>query len=211
MTPTIEGHTMRWYAELPRRRLWQVLGDLALLVWAWVWWQIASQFRGLVEALAVPGERIESGGERFASGLRAVADRVGDVPLAGDALRSPFSALADAAGAIADAGVTQQEVVLELASWSFWLLLLVPVVMVAVPYVVLRVHRARQTAAAVRLRASGDLHLLALRAATRRPLRDILAVTETPGPDLREGRPEALAALELRQLGLGPTTTSPSA
>lgn len=195
---------MRWYGELGATRMRQIAGDLLLLAWAWLWWRLASRFRELVSALATPGERIESGGDRLAGGLADVADRVGDVPLAGDALRVPFEALSSAAEAIADAGATQQQVVLDLATWSFWLLLILPVLAVALPYLALRVQRARQAAVAVRLRATGDLHLLAVRAAANRPLARILEATDAPGRDLQEGRPDALAALELRSLGLRP-------
>ncbi|MDX1619593.1 MAG: hypothetical protein R3320_01285 [Nitriliruptorales bacterium] len=195
---------MRWYAERSPVRARQILGDLLLVAWGWVWWRIATHFRDLIEALTVPGEQIEAGGERFASGLTDVASRVGEVPLAGDALRAPFEALAGAADSIAGAGVAQQQVVHDLAAWSFWLLLLVPLLMLGIPYVAFRLYRARQAAFASRLRESGDLHLLAVRAAANRSLASIMRVSEHPGRDLQERRPEALAGLELRQLGLEP-------
>ncbi|MDX1659516.1 MAG: hypothetical protein R3343_11900 [Nitriliruptorales bacterium] len=199
---------MRWYGELAGARTRQILGDLLLVGWVWLWWRIATRFRDLVAALAEPGAKIESGGTRFATGLGDVADRVGDVPLAGEVLRAPFEALADAAGVIAAAGETQQQVVFDLASWSFWLLLVVPVLAIAVPYLSHRVSRARQASIAARLRETGDLQLLALRAAANRSLSTLVRASEAPGRDLLEGRPEALARIELRHLGLRTPTGS---
>lgn len=193
---------MRWYAELGSVRTRQIAGDLLLLAWTWIWWRVADRFRELISALAEPGRQIERGGDRFADGLTDAADRIGGVPLAGDALRAPFETLARAADAIAGAGATQQQVVADLANWSFWLVLLIPVLGLGLPYLLLRLYRARQAGMAARLRASGDLQLLAVRAAANRSLRSILRVSDSPGRDLTEGRPEALAGLELRQLGL---------
>lgn len=195
---------MRWYAELPHVRIRQVLADLALAVWVWLWWRIASGFRDLVAALAEPGRQLARGGDRFADGLGNVAERVGDVPLAGSSLRAPFEALASAATGIRDAGIAQQQLVHELASWSFWLLLLLPALGLGLPYVFLRLRRGREAADAAALRDSGQLHVLAVRAAAHRSLRSIRRVSRTPGEDLLTGRGEALAALELRELGLRP-------
>lgn len=193
---------MRWYAELPQVRFRQVLGDLAVVLWVWLWWRVAARFRDLVAALAGPGRQIERGGDRFADGLGSVADRVGDVPLAGPSLRAPFEALASAATNIRDAGVAQQALVHELATWSFWLLLLLPALGLGLPYLLRRLRRAAEAAEAAALRDEGQLQVLAVRAAAHRSLRSIRRASPAPGEDLLRGRVDALAGLELRELGL---------
>jgi len=191
-----------WYAETTGRRTAQVLADAAVLAWVWLWWWLSRMLHDLVAALGAPGRGLAGASDRLASGFRDVADAVDGAPLVGGVLRSPFAELAGAADAIGGAGTAQDAAAAALADWLSAIVLLAPVLAVGVVWLVVRVRGARRTAAARRLRDHGDHDLLALRALVTRPTRQLLAVSDAPVADWRAGRTEALAALELRRLGL---------
>lgn len=191
-----------WYAETTGRRVRQVLADLGMLLWAWVWWRLGRATHDLVAALGAPGRRLESTGDRLAAGFRDVADAVAGTPLVGGALGSPFDELADAAGSVAGVGAAQDAAAAALADWLFVLVVLLPVGAVGIAWLLLRVRGARRAATARDLRDRGLDDLLALRALTSRPLRELLAAAEDPAGAWRAGETAALAGLELRRLGL---------
>lgn len=191
-----------WYAETTGRRTTQVLVDASVLAWTVLWWWLSRMTHDLVAALGAPGRGLAGASDRLASGFRDIADSVAGTPLVGGALRSPFAELADAADTISGVGTAQDAAAGVLADWLAALVLLTPVLTVGVVWLLVRVRGARRAGAARRLRDSGHLDLLALRALVERPTRQLLAVSETPVADWRAGRTEALAALELRRLGL---------
>lgn len=191
-----------WYAETTGRRTAQVLVDAAVLAWVVLWWQVSRAAHDLVAALGTPGRGLAGAGDRLASGFSDAADAVDGAPLVGGVLRSPFADLADAATTIGSVGTAQDAAAAGLADWLSALVLLVPVVTVGVVWLVARVRGARRAGGARRLRDRGDHDLLALRALATRPTRDLLAVSDAPVADWRAGRTDALAALELRRLGL---------
>lgn len=191
-----------WYAETPARRLRQVLADVAMLVWAWLWWQLATATHDLVAALGDPGRGLMSTGDRLAAGFRDVADTVTGTPLVGGALGAPFDELADAAGAVAGVGAAQAEAAGQLADWLLLLVLVVPVGVVGVVWLALRLRGARRAAHARHLREEGMDDLLALRALATRPLRELVEAADDPAAAWRAGETSALADLELRRLGL---------
>jgi hypothetical protein len=131
---------------------------------------------------------------------------VGRVPLVGDQLVKPFNGAADAARSLADAGREQQVVVGRMAVVLALVAVAVPLALVLFLWLPLRVRWIRRAgvASAVRGQPAGR-DLLALRALASQPL-NVLAKL---GPDIaqswRNGDAEAvdaLAALELRRLGL---------
>lgn len=191
-----------WYAETTARRVRQVLADVGMLVWAWLWWRLGRATHDLVAALGAPGRRLESSGDRLASGFRDVADAIAGAPLIGGALGSPFDELADAAGSVAGVGAAQDAAAAALADWLFVLVVLLPVGAVGVVWLLVRVRGARRAATARALRDRGMDDLLALRALATRPLRELLAAADDPAAAWRAGETSALAGLELRRLGL---------
>ncbi|GAA4961907.1 hypothetical protein [Actinoplanes utahensis] len=197
---------MKFYADRVPVALRQLITDVFVVIWVFVWLRIAFWIQDIVEKLAVPGEKLESAGTGIATNLADAGGKVGDVPLVGDELTKPFTGAADAARSIADAGRQQQEFVGQLA-------LILPAVAVAVPLALvlflwlpwrlLWIRRAG-VASAVRENPAGQ-DLLALRALTSQPLTRLARL----GPDIaqswRAGDPAAVAALaelELKQLGL---------
>lgn len=191
-----------WYAETTGRRAAQVLADASVLAWVVLWWWLSRVIHDLVTALGAPGRGLAGASDRLASGFRDVADAVDGAPLVGGVLGSPFAELADAAETIGGVGTAQDAAAAVLADWLSAIVLLAPVVAVGLVWLVVRARGARRAGSARRLRARGDHDLLALRALVTRPTRQLLAVTDAPVADWRAGRTEALAALELRRLGL---------
>ena len=194
---------MKLYAETAGLRTRQLVGDLAVLAWTAAWVAAGVALYRLVEKLAVPGARVEQAGGSFAGDIAEIQQKVGRLPVVGDELQDPFGRLAGVGRTLAAAGVTQQEVVHQLALWLGVVVAVVPIVALLLVWLPRRVSWAREAGAASRLRMDGaDLELFAIRAVANRPLRDLHRVTPDPAGDLRAGEYQALADLELRALGL---------
>ena len=194
---------MKLYAETAALRTRQLLGDLAVLAWTAAWVAAGLGMYRLVEKLAVPGQRVEQAGSAFAGDVAEIQQKVGRLPVVGDELQDPFGRLAGVGRTLAAAGVTQQEVVHQLALWLGVVVAVVPIVALLLVWLPRRVLWTREAGAASRLRLDGaDLELFALRAVANRSLRELHKVTPDPAGDLRAGEFEALADLELRALGL---------
>ncbi len=194
---------MKIYAETPRFRTRQVLGDLALVGWIFLWVRIGLRVKELVDRLGAPGRTIEDAGSSFAETLESAAREVADVPVVGDALQTPLEAAADAGRMLQEAGTSQQDVVHTLALWLGTLLALIPILFALYHWVPRRVRWVREASAAHRLRVdANDMQLFALRAIATRPLHELRRATEDPAAAFAAGDYEALAAIELNELGL---------
>ncbi len=202
---------MKVYAETASRRARQLVADL--LVGAWVAASVLAGLavRRLVDELARPGQAVQQAGDRVANGMGGVQDQVSRIPAIGGGLRAPFERLGEAGEALARAGATQQQVVHELALWLGVLVALIPILVVLAAWLPGRIRWIREATAASRLRrdlSGGDLGLFALRAIANRPLRELRRASPDPVADLQRGDYGALAALELRALGLRPARPS---
>jgi hypothetical protein len=197
---------VKLYADRVPVALRQLLTDIFVVIWVYLWLRVAFWIHDVVEKLAVPGQKLEGAGSGIADNLAEAGGKVGRVPIVGDELTAPFTGAADAARSIADAGRQQQEFVEQLA-------LILPAVAVGVPLALVLflwlpwrliwIRRAG-VAAAVRNNPAGQ-DLLALRALATQPLNRLAKL----GPDIaqnwRAGDSAAVAALaelELRELGL---------
>jgi len=192
------------YAQIPARRTRQILGDLATLGWTLGWSVIAWWLHGQLLRLAAPGRALQSAGADLADSLTSVGKRVGALPLAGSELRKPFEAAAGAGRTLADAGVTQQHGVSQLALLIPLLLAGPPVLFVLLRWATGRLSWIRRANAAARA-GSIELDLYALRALTRQPMSRLRRLSSDPAGDWRRGDPamlRALADLELAELGL---------
>jgi hypothetical protein len=194
---------MRLYAETAPRRARQLAGDLLVLAWTAAWVFAGRSLYLLVEKLAAPGRAVQRAGTSFATDAGEIQQKVARIPVVGDELRDPFGRLGGVGRTLADAGVTQQQVVHDLALWLGVLVAAVPVAALLVMWLPGRVAWAREAGAASRLRKGGaDLELFAVRAVANRSLRELYRVTPDPAGALRSGDYAGLAALELRALGL---------
>jgi hypothetical protein len=121
----------------------------------------------------------------------------------GSSLRRPFLGAADAGRTLETAGSAAGSTVHTLALWLALFVALLPIVWLVARYVPGRVRWMREAGAASSLRLDAeDLHLFALRAATSAPFHVLRAACPDPSAALAAGDYDALAAIELRRLGL---------
>jgi len=197
---------VKLYAERLPTAIRQLLTDIVVVVWVYLWIRAGLWVHDMVARLAVPGQKLESAGGGIADNLADAGSKVNRVPLVGDQLVKPFNGAADAARSIADAGRQQQHIVDQMSVLLAVLAVSVPLALVIFLWLPLRLRWMRRAgvASAVRAEPAGR-DLLALRALASRPLDELTRL----GPDIaqswRNGDAEAvdaLAALELRHLGL---------
>ena len=183
---------LKFYAEVPRVRFRQVLLDVGTVLWVVVWVRVGLWLHGLVLRLEGPGRGLEDAGNRIAGWrIPILGDRLGPITSGGEALQR--------------AGDTQQDVVQTLAVWLAVLLAGVPIGWLLVRYLPGRLRWAREAAAASHLRSQpAAAQLFALRALANRPVHRLRRVAADPAGAYARGDYEALAALELAELGLGP-------
>ncbi|QDO88672.1 hypothetical protein FNH13_10290 [Ornithinimicrobium ciconiae] len=203
---------MQWYAETPARRTRQVIADLVVLAWVVLWVLVGRWIYSLVSALSAPADPLRTAGQRVQTRAEEIATTIGDTPLVGDRLTGPFEGVASAGGSLVTAGDSLESAVHRVATLVGTLTALVPIVLVVAAYLLVRVVAARRAGALARFRDSeGALDLLALRALVNQKPTRLAAVGADPLSGWRSGDQEqisALAAMELRRVGLRPTPLS---
>jgi hypothetical protein len=177
-----------------------------VVVWVYLWVRAGIWVHDMVQKLAVPGAKLQSAGDGIAGNLADAGGKVGRVPLVGDQLVKPFNGAASAARSLADAGREQQQIVGRMSVIVALAAVAVPLALVVFLWLPLRLRWIRRAGVATTVRdAPAGRDLLALRALATVPLNQLAKL----GPDIaqswRNGDAEAvdaLAALELRRLGL---------
>ncbi len=200
---------MRLYAVSPALRGRQVVADAALLTWLLVWLLVARAVHGAVLVLAEPGRAIADLGTSVSGNMASAADAARGVPLVGDELSSPFTALGAAGHSVGGVGSAAEDAVGTLAWTLAVVLVLLPAGWAVARWLPWRLRWARESQAAARLLRGGvpDLELLAARAAATAPLPALATLPPGTGAAWRAGDPaatRALAAVELRRLGMHP-------
>ncbi|RSM68725.1 hypothetical protein DMB66_12185 [Actinoplanes sp. ATCC 53533] len=199
---------MKMYADRLPTAIRQLLTDLLVVFWVYAWIRAGIWINDMVEKLGVPGQKLQEAGTGIAGNLGDIGGKVGRVPLVGDELTAPFNSAADAAKSLAEAGRQQQEVVDNLALTMALLIIAVPLALVLFLWLPLRLRWMRRAAVAAKVRNEpAGQDLLALRALASRPLNELAKL----GPDIAQSwrngdaaAVRALAALELKELGLKP-------
>jgi hypothetical protein len=202
------------YADTSVRRTRQVLGDLAVVLWGWLWIQVAHKVHEATLELATPGRTIDSSASDLAGRLRDAGRAVAGVPLVGDLVRAPFDGAGRAATRLSEPGQQQVAAVESLAHWLALSVALIPILALAWFYVPQRLAFVRRATAGQRfLDAGADLDLFALRAMAHQPLHVLARIDPDPAGAWRRGEPRAidrLALLELRSIGLRPPPATSS-
>ena len=160
LTLAPRGPRLLVYAERPRRRMLQVLGDLAVAVWVVLVVSAAIALHDVVLALQTAGRGLTDAGDRVRGVFDGAARAAGDVPFVGDRLSGAFTPGTDAGTAISDAGRAQVEAVAAVATGLAWLVVVVAAFPVLATWLALRIRwilRARHALAAREL----DVDLLA--------------------------------------------------
>jgi hypothetical protein len=197
---------VKLYADRIPTALRQLITDIIVVLWVYLWVRAGLWVHDMVQKLGVPGEKLQSAGTGMANNLNDAGGKVGKVPLVGDQLVKPFNGAADAARSLADAGREQQQVVTKMSVIVALAAVAVPLALVLFLWLPLRVRWIRRAGVATSVRsAPAGRDLLALRALATQPLNQLAKL----GPDIaqswRNGDAEAvdaLASLELRKLGL---------
>lgn len=201
---------MKVYADLPARRLRQVVGDASLLLWVVLWWWLSRVVHDATMSLAGPGRELQEAGGGLADRFREAGEAVDGAPLVGDELEAPFTGASSAAEKVAAAGVAQAEAVEQLAFWLALAVVAIPVVLALAVYLPGRWRFVREASAGQRfVDAAEDLDLFALRALSRQPMHRLASISEDPAGAWRRGDADTvrrLAELELRNSGLRPPT-----
>lgn len=196
------------YADLPARRMRQVVGDAWLVLWTALWIWVGFRVHDLVMNLAAPGLAIAEGATELAGSIASAGESVSGIPLVGGQLSAPFSGMSDAALAIADAGQSTADAVSLLARFLGIAFAVLGIASFAMLWIPIRIAFIRRATAARRLvDATEDLDLFALRAMARQPLHLLARISDDPAGAWRRGDAEviaALAALELHAEGLRP-------
>jgi hypothetical protein len=159
-------------------------------------WSLADLQRGLLEAT-----------EALDLTARAIA-LLGEVPLVGEGADQLAGSVRDTSAQVRTSAAAAASDIRALAVVVGLAIVLVPVLPVLVLYLPLRLARSREVRGLRRLLAGPPDPLLVehlARAALRRvPFAELRRVSEQPWRDVEQGRHEALAAAELRRLGLRP-------
>lgn len=197
---------MKIYADSSARRSVQMLGDLLLIGWVYLWVRVAGVVHDATLSLAAPGEEIADAGSGLADKLRDAGRTVGEVPFVGDEVRAPFDGAGGAADRIAAAGQAQVEAVQTLAFWLGLSVGAIPILIALGIYLPMRWRFIRTATAGRRfIDSSDDLDLFALRAMANQPLHRLAKISDDPAGAWRRRDLEVvrrLAALELRDSGL---------
>jgi hypothetical protein len=197
---------VKLYADRLPFAIRQLITDLIVIIWVYLWIRAGFWVHDMVEKLAVPGQKLQSSGGGIADNLADAASKVGRVPLVGDQLVKPFNGAADAARSLAEAGRQQQEIVDQMALVIALIAIAVPLALVLFLWLPLRLRWMRRAGVAKAVRdAPAGRDLLALRALASRPLSELSRL----GPDITQSwrngdaqAVDALAELELKGLGL---------
>ena len=192
---------------LPSARALRIL-DVCLLLWVAAWIGVGIAIAANVQRLTdfshtavQTGTAVESVGQS----LQALAS----VPVVGSAIATPAAQVVEAGASAVQSGQSSASAIHTLAILLAITVALLPSVPVFGFYLPLRLRRRRERRALRWMVAQdpgdGQLEaLLARRAVDTLGLRELRAVSPAPLADLEAGRHAALAAAELRRLGLDP-------
>ncbi|HEY9416125.1 MAG TPA: hypothetical protein VIQ30_15295 [Pseudonocardia sp.] len=197
---------MKPYAERLPRLGAQLLADVLAVGWAYVVVRFATMSRDLVLTLQTPANGLTDAGTAVRDVFASAAGSAQKVPFVGAQLADALRGGQAAGSSLADVGRSQYETVASVGSGTALVLVLVGLMPLVLGWLPLRVHYARIAREAAECRRR-DLSLLALRALTRVRVRALTAVSADPAAAWRREDTEAvsaLAALELRRLGLHP-------
>lgn len=203
---------MSLYSDYPGARTRQIIADVIGVIAVIVVVTIAASIAAAIRTLAAFGRDLETAGLDFQSGLLEAADALGDVPVIGDGIRGPFDLAASGGQAVADAGRGQQQLVEFIAVSVGWSVALVPLLIIALVWLVPRIRFALRSSRMRGMIKQGlTVDTLAARALARAPLAQLVAVHPDPAAAWRSQNPEALrdlAAIELRRAGIRPVPAS---
>lgn len=177
-----------------------------VVAWSVVWILIGRATYDLVAHLAAPVRMLQSAGRSYDDRLDAIGLQLTDLPIIGSRLAEAFQAAstpgADVSASAADLAVTIDR----LARMLGFSTALVPILLVVLPWLLLRGMFVRRAAEASHLiRSEAGTSLIALQALAQQPVRELLAIDPDPAAAWRRGDElviARLADLQLRDCGV---------
>jgi hypothetical protein len=198
---------MRFYPDIPTRRVSTLVRDLltvALLVLlAW----IALKVHDAVDRLAVLGEGVNEAGSSIEDGFESAADAVDGTPIVGGDLADGLRGAGEGSGGnVSELGQDGVDKTHQLADILGLVTFFVPATFLVLRVVPARIGQVRQLTAAERMLLGRETpeqqRLIAMRAAFALPYGQLLAYTRDPLGDLEQGRYDALVEAVLEDAGL---------
>lgn len=197
---------MGFYARPSRRLAWQITADVFMIGWTCGWWLVSRLVDGVIRALAKPARGIAEAADGVGHSLRDAASQAQQMPLAGAELRKPLDVAAGGVDDIVARAWEQVHAIESTATWTSWLVFLIPVLILVALWLPPRVRFfMRQRAAQRFIDDAADLDLFALRALATQPMHRLARISTDPVRDWRSGNAEVigrLAELELKEAGL---------
>lgn len=194
------------YSRRPGRATAQILADVFVVGWAAAWILIGRATHDLVAHLAEPVRVLQSAGQSYDDRLDAIGAQVTDLPLIGGRLAEAFQAASSPGTNVSTSAADLAATIERLALMLGLSTALVPILLVLLPWLVLRgmfVRRAAETSHLVRSEAGTSL--IALQALAQQPVRELLAIDPDPAAAWRRGDElvvARLADLQLRDSGV---------
>jgi hypothetical protein len=200
---------VRFYPQLPGQRIGTISRDLLVVALLLLFLLFGKAVHDAVDALAVLGEGVRSGGEAVQGGFESAADAVDGTPIIGGDLADGLrDAGAGSGGNVADLGRSGEDKVHYLANLLGFVTFAAPAALLLLWMVPPRIRQIRQLTAASRVLREpvGERRrLLAMRAAFVLPYGQLLRYTKDPIGDLAADRYDPLVAAVLEDAGLRPT------
>lgn len=194
------------YSTRPARFLAQLFIDFVVLSWTAAWVLVGIAVYDAISAIVAAGRQVEGGTHSVADSLASAGHGAQQIPLVGDTVSKPLNSAGHAAQGITGALHSLNDTASWLALLLAFAVVSVPILLVALPWLFLRLRFFRRKWALTGLAAtSAGERLLALRALAHRPPAKLAKVGSDPVLGWRDGDPatiRGLAALELRSAGI---------
>ena len=200
---------MRFYPELPSRRLPTVAGDVLVVLLLLLLARLGLWVHDAVDDLAVLGQGVQDAGSAVERSFEEAAGAVAGTPVIGDTLREGLEEAGRGSGGEAvDAGRAGEDGAHRLADILGLVVFLLPAAILLVRFLPGRIDQIRALTAASRVLSGPDREerrrLVAMRAAFSLPYGTLLRHTRDPLGDLEAGRYDSLVAAARAQAGLRP-------
>jgi hypothetical protein len=198
---------MRFYPDIPTRRVSTLARDLLTLVLLMLFAWIALKVHDAVDRLAVLGQGVNEAGSSIEDGFESAADAVDGTPLVGGELADGLRGAGEGSGGnVADLGQEGEDKTHQLADILGLVTFFLPATFLVLRVVPERVAQVRRLSAAERVLLGRETpeqqRLIAMRAAFALPYGQLLAYTRDPLGDLEQGRHDALVEAVLEDAGL---------
>src|SRR3954454_13727455 len=140
--------TLRPYSVNPPRLALQVVADVLVLAWIYLWYRVGVAVHDAVPSAASVGYRIQNSAGGVADSLDQAGRNVGNTPLIGSSLSQPLRSAAEQIGGLAGSGRDLGDRLANAAGPAGWIVALAPILVVVAFWLPARWRFARRAGAA---------------------------------------------------------------